>query len=470
MILDARNSAVELNRRTPILIIGGGVAGITLARKLARHTRVTVLEAGGFEPEADVQSIYEGEAVGLPYSLTATRLRFLGGTSNHWGGWCGRFDDLDFRVRDWVPHSGWPIESSDIAPYYAEAADLLDLGRAEFSPAALTDDPRLAAFTANPWLDHRAFRFSLPVTRFGAKYRGELEASDTIELLLHANATELRMDEAGGRIAEVRVRTLDGRRGTIRAGTVILCCGAIENARLLLASRNQVDHGVGNAHDRVGRFFMEHPHVNLMDLLPRDMDWCYGQMALRKDGDHWFGFGLTLNEEVMRADRCLNLTAHFMNRECQAGETVTVSAMFEQAPNPDSRVTLSDAVDALGLPRVRLDWQLTELDRHSFRRAAQRIAGALGSIGLGRVRVGAWAGDDPPERIGYGSHHMGTTRMAASPRDGVVDADCRVHGLDNLYVAGSSVYATGGPINPTFTLTSLALRLADHLQGRTTGP
>jgi len=464
MILDARNSGVDLDRHARFLVIGGGVAGITLARKLSTRHPVTLIESGGLAAEPAVQSLYEGDVAGLDYSLTGTRLRFLGGTSNHWGGWCGHFDALDFEPREWVPHSGWPIGHDDLAPHYAEAADILDLGRAEFSPDALAPDQRLGPFRGNPWLRHRVFRFSKPVTRMGEKYRDELERSQAIEVLLHANAVELRLDESGTRVSRVRVRTLDGRLGTIRADVVILCCGAIENARLLLASRGQAPAGVGNRHDLVGRFFMEHPHMHLADLLPGDLDWCNAQMALRRDGEHWIGLGLTLSETFQREQRCLNMTAHFFNRACSAGETVPVSAMFAQAPNPRSRVTLGEDTDALGLPRVRLDWRLTELDHRSMRQAAQALASATGARGLGRIRLGEWAGEESPRNVGYGSHHMGTTRMAESPREGVVDADCRVHGLDNLFVAGSSVYATAGPINPTFTLTSLALRLAGHLR------
>lgn len=464
MIIDARNSEVDLDRAAEVVIIGGGVAGITLARKLSSRFKVILLESGGHSQDTETQSLYDGESVGLNYSLSTSRLRFLGGTSNHWGGWCGRFDDSDFEPRDWVPHSGWPIRQDDLSTHYEEAADILNLGRAEFAPERLVDDPRLRPYTASSILSHRVFRFSNPITRMGEKYREELERSDAIEVLLYTNAVELRLDESGSRISGVQVGTLNGRYGSITGNTVILCCGAIENARLLLASRRQKPAGIGNDHDLVGRFFMEHPHVNIADILPRDLEWCNAQMSLRKDGDHWFGLGLTLSEKTLREQRCLNMSGHFFNRECSAGETISVSAMFDQAPNPESRITLTDEPDPLGVARVQLNWQLTELDFHSIKQAVLAIGRTLGGQGLGRARMRRWVRESESRRIGYGSHHMGTTRMAASAKEGVVDANCRVHGMDNLYIAGSSVFTTSGPINPTFTLTSLALRLADHLQ------
>ncbi len=153
---------------------------------------------------------------------------------------------------------------------------------------------------------------------------------------------------------------------------------------------------------------------------------------------------------------------------------------LEQEPNPASRITLSERRDALGVPLGRLDWRLGDLERRSFRRALELVAQEFGRIGLGRVReIGtdlprvSWlqkkgapgeGGWPPGLRGSY--HHIGTTRMASDPRRGVVDANCRVHGLTNLFVAGSSVFPTSGCHNPTLTIVALALRLANHLKSR----
>jgi choline dehydrogenase-like flavoprotein len=139
----------------------------------------------------------------------------------------------------------------------------------------------------------------------------------------------------------------------------------------------------------------------------------------------------------------------------------------EQIPNPESRVTLSDEKDALGLRRVRLKWQLSELDKHGIRRAHELLALEVGRSGFGRLRIEL---PEHEEEILHGAvgghHHMGTTRMSDDPKAGVVDADCRLHGLHNLYVAGSSVFPTSGFSNPTLTLVALSLRLADHLKAK----
>ena len=128
---------------------------------------------------------------------------------------------------------------------------------------------------------------------------------------------------------------------------------------------------------------------------------------------------------------------------------------------------LSTARDALDMPRAKLDWRLTELERRSFRVFYEVMGRELGRSGVGRVQILDWVRRDEgtwPSTLSGGWHHMGTTRMHDNPRFGVVDANCRVHRVDNLFVAGASVYPTGGAANPTLTLVALSLRLSDHLK------
>jgi choline dehydrogenase-like flavoprotein len=155
-------------------------------------------------------------------------------------------------------------------------------------------------------------------------------------------------------------------------------------------------------------------------------------------------------------------------RPIRPGErTFRLFSRQEQAPNPASRVTLAAERDAMGVPRVRFDWRLTALDKRSMRTFYAVLGREVGRQGAGRVQVLEWLRDDDvtwPAFVSGGWHHMGTTRMHPDPTRGVVDADCRVHGVANLYVAGASVYPTSGSANPTLTLVALALRLADHLK------
>jgi choline dehydrogenase-like flavoprotein len=146
-------------------------------------------------------------------------------------------------------------------------------------------------------------------------------------------------------------------------------------------------------------------------------------------------------------------------------EAIVLNARVEPLPDPDSRVTLTAERDALGMRRVRLDWRPGEAGARALRRAHELIALEAGRAGIGRVRIDLPARGWPAAMQPSG-HHIGTARMHVDPRSGVVDRDCRVHGLDAVYIAGSAVFPNAGCNNPTLTIVALALRLADHLKAR----
>jgi choline dehydrogenase-like flavoprotein len=143
---------------------------------------------------------------------------------------------------------------------------------------------------------------------------------------------------------------------------------------------------------------------------------------------------------------------------------------MEQAPNPNSRITLDTEKDALGMPRAMLHWELTPLEKNSLRSINTIIGQEVGRVSMGRVKMYDYLQDEKdeswPSFTGGGWHHMGTTRMSDDPKLGVVDPNCKVHGIRNLYVAGSSCYVTAGAVNPTLTLIALTIRLSDHLKQR----
>jgi choline dehydrogenase-like flavoprotein len=190
-----------------------------------------------------------------------------------------------------------------------------------------------------------------------------------------------------------------------------------------------------------------------------------------------FGRGLwkiTRRASVYTQDKLGSfLNQRKLGKECN-GVYAVIRA--EQAPNPDSRITLSEECDALGVPRIKLDWQMSNIDKHSIKRLMNAFDEELRGLGLGTVEPAAWLDDhskcwevDPlvsNHAIG-GYHHMGTARMSTTPNRGVVDEDCRVHGVENLYIAGSSVFPTGGWANPTLTILALGIRLADRVREAT---
>jgi choline dehydrogenase-like flavoprotein len=144
---------------------------------------------------------------------------------------------------------------------------------------------------------------------------------------------------------------------------------------------------------------------------------------------------------------------------------VELVGYFEQAPNRESRITLGQETDTLGQRKVCVDWRLTPLDHHTYRRSASLFGNELARLCNGQFELAPWLADQhtTPEVHGT-AHHIGTTRMSDDPGKGVVNRDCKVHGMDNLHIAGSSVFPTGGWAFPTFTIVALSLRLADELR------
>jgi len=525
MIRDARRIEDGTVVACDLAVVGAGAAGITIARAFAGgRTRVCVLEGGGPDFEADVQALYQGETVGRPYfPLDVSRLRFFGGSTNHWDGRCRPLDPLDFAARPWVPLSGWPLGPADLDPYYREAQSVCGLGAFDYAPEAWLG-PGQETLPADPArLVSRIWQYSPPL-RFGEAYRDALEAADNVDVLLHANLGEIVTDEAGREVLALHVATLDGRRAEIRPTVAVLAAGGLENPRLLLASNRQLNVGLGNQNNMVGRCFMEHPHANAARAVvvdPAVLGFYTRGMGAGGAGDLEVVGCLTLAPDLQREEEILNFDALFtvdtvgdsgyaaLRRIWNAAErgewpddlagdlwqamtdigdtTAGLLGRFglrayrpdaasfrmwtsaEQAPDPASRVVLADEVDALGMPRIRLDWRLSELDKRSFRAAHEAIARELGRTGLGRLQIADWVtagADDWGPDLEGGHHHMGTTRMSDDPKRGVVDRDGKVHGMANLYVAGSSVFPTSGAANPTLTIVALALRLADSLRER----
>ena len=504
-----------------VCVVGAGAAGITLATELSdAGLDVCLFESGGLELDGDTQMLYEVENLGIPRQpATSTRLRFFGGTTNHWTGMCGRLDPSDFKERAWVPDSGWPITRAQLDPFYERAQSILDLAPFRSGPAVAEDfgvpHPQLDESIATLFAWQRS-----PPTRFGEKFRNRLKLSSRAHVVLYANVVNVQTNASARHVEHLDIRSLSGRGGKAMAGAYVLSCGGIENARLLLSSDGVDARGLGNAYDVLGRYFME--HLRNHELIALDKDPYAIQRTYnvyeRREGSYLLG--LSLSEQVQRKEGILN-GAFFANFD-RTEESATVTAWRlargllygqfpadpsgsvlhvlrdldevainfrrkllrpgsniltkdlpilvldnEQAPNRDSRIGLSSDRDALGMRRATVNWRMTELDRKSVLRAIELFAAQLWLCHKARIHL-PHSMDNNLEEWVFNfedvAHHIGATRMADTPQRGVVDRNCKVHGIDNLVIAGSSVFPTSGHTNPTMTIVALALRLADELK------
>jgi choline dehydrogenase-like flavoprotein len=525
MFIDARSVPNETVIETEVCIVGAGAAGITLAREFANSSfRVILLESGGVELEEATQDLYAGGDIGRPYDFfPASRLRYYGGTTNHWGGWCDMPNSVDFETREGVPYSGWPFSLSYLEPWYRRAQPVLQLGPYGY---ALSDWGIGARDIPEPFRGPHFVCQALhqsPPTRFGPEYASELRQAQNLSVYLHANALRFDAGENGGEVRQVNVGVLPDGRFTVQARIYILAAGGIENARLLLLSTCEGGVALGNDRDLVGRFFMLHLEYSGGIIVPTDP---YADLTFQtgEGGAHYNQLGvdrrfvsyICLSNETRRQlklpnlrvrfqypripevdalERLINRTDHgadilhdlglvirefggvtaYVTRRMVYGRnrppapmaSIPLNSTSEQMPNPDSRIGLGKDLDVFGLRKVFVDWQLTAEDRRGMATGNRLLGAELGRAGFGRLRSTVPEDDSGwPSDMRGDQHHMGTTRMHRDPSVGVVDENCRVHGAANLYVAGSSVFPTSGTANPTLTIVALALRLADHIKER----
>lgn len=464
-----------------LCIIGAGAAGITIANKLASAPfNVCLLEGGGIDGDAAGQAFYQGISEG--YSpLMACRVRFFGGTTNHWTGYCRIPEAQDLQPRSWEPLSGWPISRMDLDPYLPEAIETVEIEN-EFDAdtwARRREVTTLGLATSELYEDVSLVG---PPVKFRTKFRDTIDASRSVTCLLHANVVELMPTEQGNRIQELRLKTPEGAERALRAKVFVLACGGIENARMLLASDSRIPGGIGNTHDLVGRYFSDHVLKEsgtavLMRPTEQPLLYEFGRIFEPRMKVHpQIRMTLAFAEQVRtprviirlaperpsRATRLMEKVTGFWNEAAQVPRTFRISTFAEPLPLPDNRVTLLDERDALGVRRAKLVYEPSDLELQAAREALKKLARALGSTGKGRVQIDESALQAKP--FDWGFHHYSTTRMHPDPKLGVVDTDGRVHGVENLFVAGSSIFPTAGLMTPTMTIVALSLRLVGKLQ------
>jgi choline dehydrogenase-like flavoprotein len=532
MLTDARTLAGT--SAADICIVGAGVAGITLARELAgTPARVLLLESGGLTFTKSLhslptvlsrhlrgeQGLARGRNVGqYYYPLRFTRARALGGSSRAWarhGLQAAPLDAVDFLERDGLPDHGWPFDRATLDPLYERAQNVCNLGPFEYDVdpwEARGLGPRLPLDEGSV----RSTMFQFGLDSAFDRYQAQLTNAGNVELMLHATVTGIAVDRHG-RVEDLRCATLSGNRFSVTADTFILAAGAIETARLLLVSDDVQRPGIGNEHDLVGRYFMEHPDVEVGmfqpapgldlhdlrlygsqpigpnlnahamlrlsdDLLKKEgllnsvvrlrpmyrsaLDPALGSArALRRSLHHGVPTTGLARRTVQAVGGVRPLLRHQAAKRSAPPDAFGLDIMAEQSPNLESRVRLGGRRDRLGVPSTVLDWRLRDLDWASIKRTVEILGDCVRDAGLGQV-VPTLDRHGPPPAVFGNWHHLGTTRMHTNPAHGVVDENCLVHGTSNLYVSGGSVLPTGGYANPTLTITALALRLADHLRAR----
>lgn len=519
MIIDLNSSQETPDLPCDVCIVGAGAAGLAIATEMLKsHKTVVILESGGFEHEPATQALYDVENSGSPHAgATQGRFRVLGGSTTKWGGQALPLTPLDFEKRDWVAHSGWPIQFDELKPYYERASRFLLIDNQNY-------DTDLFAYlqVQPPIFDPNKIRYHFskwsPKPSLRETYLPALRDAAPCSLLLHANVTQIVLQDTLRHVSAITACSLAGKTVTVLPRVLVLCVGGIETARLLLTNNTQQQTGIGNEHDLVGRFFQDHPNAMVGWVKSPDpgriqrlfnvfhkrglkysvrctaaASWQHDHQVLNASMGITFVQENTIfqnlrdvhaalrggkrSREVLR--KLVRVGAHPLHvvspvwhyavhgRSFAPGAGLRVALTCEQEPDPESRILLSEERDALAVRRANVRWMVKDSTGSTLRQFAQLVGEQFQSAGLGEIVLDPWVHQEPEawrEHISDQYHHIGTARMSDSPRQGVVDRNCRLHAVDNLYIASSAVFPTSGHSNPTLTILALCIRLADHLK------
>ena len=505
-----------------VCIIGTGAAGLTCALSLRDSGKsVLLLESGDVEPRAAHQQLNEAEIVGDHHvGVHEARGRSFGGTTTQWGGQAFPFLPEDFAPRPHIGIKGWPIELEDLQPYYEKAEEIVGT-----DPSVPFDyNPWEDRAISTEGLSDAALR--LLVTKwaktpnFRLLHGATIEAAESITLLYHATTTELLPAADAHVVDSLTIKSLSGKEGRVQAREFIVATGAYESCRLLLNSKRFYHKGLGNRHNLVGRYIQDHISAIVGRILPTDRNQFHelfdpfyrngykylprilveptyaqenkllhssgqivfndegaGEMTALKTGlrqlkNRRLPNAATIRKALHpRSLRTLAGAAHRLNVQ-QRGVSprtggIWLEVLCEQAPAANSRVTLSRERDILGVPKLRLDWRIPPATYRTLTATARLLQQEFQRAGVADIELEAWL--DHPEKSPFVKdvfHQAGGLVMGNNPEQSVVDADCRVHGVNNLSIASAAVFPTSSFANITLTIMALAIRICDRLKAQ----
>ncbi len=505
--------------------MGGGAAGITLAVELIDSgLDIILLEAGGEFYDMESQSLYKSGCSNEYYPQhDASRLRYFGGSSNHWAGSCAPLSEIDFEKRDWVPDSGWPISRKDLDPYYKRAHTHLGLGPYQYDAEFWKNISDIKpALPDSGFLINRINQHS--IVRHAYHYKEQLESASNLRVILNANVTNIYESRPIGKIERIDFKVLNGISGVVESEDYILSMGGLENSRMLLLSNSVSKNGIGNEHDMLGRYYMDHPVLETLYVFPTE-HWPDDFANVSRKDSVTVSLSMELTKQTLAKNRMVNarlplvemskyqvsegidsvhqlldsfndkgeVSSYFKHLKNIASDMdmilegisrkllddslfddstsfggYLIDAMIEQVPTIGNRVTLSDEIDSLGLKKLYLNWELSDFDLTNIKEIERKVAFEFVKAGIGTVRSYLGKEDETGrglrDQLSFGYHHMGGTRMSNNHDKGVVDKNQKVFNRKNLYVAGSSVFPTGGHVPPTLTIVAMTIRLADYIK------
>ena len=482
------------------VVVGAGAAGIMMAVELTRKGRkVLLLESGHFRVDVERQrfNLVVQKGKELRNALWG-RYRAVGGTTLIWGGQSLPFTRLDFEPRSWVQNSGWPIRFDDLVPYYALANRFMGVDTLDYREDMFRRfDTRLEGL--DPALDFHYSKWS-PRPDFHRSYRADLERD--VAVVYNAMVTHLHTD-GHSRVTGLEISNYRGSVHRLAVRNLVIAAGGIETNRILLANRTPNGVSIGDHSGWLGQCFMDHPCLETGTLTPRN-PWSFQRlMNTNIHRGRKFSKRLSFSEAFLRERQLTHASASIMftypeedfdpyqeilslrnlkwphlgrlirhsgvyakgiwalmghRFVYKAGARARMLLMLEQEPERMSRITLSHESDPLGVPKVEVHWHISQKTWTAACTMSETLGREFGRLGLATYHPHPHMRLEEPGWSDYltdVNHHMGGTRMGATAADGVVDANLKVWGYDNLFLLSSSVFPTASHSNPTLTLLAL---------------
>ncbi|WP_426232191.1 GMC oxidoreductase [Pararhizobium sp. DWP3-4] len=500
-----------------LCVVGGGIAGLLLAIRVARAGRkVIVLESGKKEFDSEIQNLnFVDDESGRYGRELSGRYRGLGGTSSRWGGRMIPLSDRDTDERPHVDLPAWPINIAGLDSYSDEIERFFGVANGPFDQTAmqgigedlLSDDSMEVRWAKCP---------AFTKCNVATLLKRELQITPNLEIWLDATACNFTVNRETGRLAELAARNSAGKTIHVVAKHYVLAAGTIESTRLLLLMDRCADGQVFGKASVLGHYFQDHLKIEVAEIarayanltnrffayrflnatrrdlhleLPHHaqeeagtgsafayiaMDFANGPLAglkklmqgLQRRQFNWKELSL-----LPQSAGILSKAAYWrlMRSQLYVPPDVKFKVMLcaEQLPNWQNTISLSSATDILGIPKAKLDWRPMESEERTFRATIARLRLYWEAAGLNLVCPLIWswtALDNDAAIIPYAeacAHPSGTTRMGTDPKKSIVDADLRCHAVPNLSVVSASVFPTAGSANPTFTIMKLAFFFAD---------
>lgn len=468
MIIDLNHLS---NKKIQVVICGSGPAGVSLALDLEKKKiECLIIESGDKFYTDKAQKRYEGDVIGnFPNNLSELRLSQFGGTSGHWGGTCGILNDYDFKK--------WPIDKVDLDPFLDNSCKILDI-KNEFREKKISNDLKIIEFKKSNVM-------------FFDKYFEHIKNSKYINLALNSSIFDIKIENR--RVKQIIINA--GNIINIDTNILVLACGGIENSRLLLWF--QKNNKSISEKMPVGCFWMEHPFKVIgtgVGNFKKIKNFFYNNFDYFENFRNWGNYTVSLSptEKIIQKEKILNscafLTIHDRDNQsikdtlkdllCVAPKIstqmvklfnknllcgITISSSWEQEPEFKNRISLIDSKDRIGIPRVSLNYKISKKTLETSKEMVNLIGNIFIKQDLGRI-----AHNDSYNLENFisdaGYHHIGGTRMGNDENTSVVNKDLKVHGLENMFVCGSSVFPTGGHTNPTLSIIQLSLRLSGYLE------